>query len=200
MDQMISYGGVFQRKTRKWWKKIFHWIIEITLVNSYILYKLTRAEGQKPLPLQGYKDILINQLKQRALLVLDPNDPVKTPKRGRPSLDMNSRFEGNKHLIKYVKEDRRCVVCSKPPQKKRSNYVCTGCPEQPHLHPKDCFLAFHTPGRAGASGDNQRTPSSYCKYVHVLLRYFLPNWITPHLVGFVTPSLIGLPHIIGLCI
>ena len=154
MDQMISYGGVFQRKTRKWWKKIFHWIIEITLVNSYILYKLTRAEGQKPLPLQGYKDILINQLKQRALLVLDPNDPVKTPKRGRPSLDMNSRFEGNKHLIKYVKEDRRCVVCSKPPQKKRSNYVCTGCPEQPHLHPKDCFLAFHTPGRAGASGDN----------------------------------------------
>ena len=151
MDQMITYGGTFQRKTIKWWKKIFHWVIEIAVVNSYILYKITRNPTtiKRPLSLQDYKDILIRQLKERANLVLDANTPVPTPKRGRPSLETNARFVNNVHLIKYVDEDRRCVVCSKPPARKRTNFVCAGCPGEPHLHPKDCFIKYHTPGAMG---------------------------------------------------
>ncbi len=39
-DQMGIYY-CFQRKSLKWWKNVFFWLIEISVVNSYILYKET---------------------------------------------------------------------------------------------------------------------------------------------------------------
>ena len=38
----------FIRKTVKWWKKIAFWLIEMSMVNSYILYKLTVASPKSP--------------------------------------------------------------------------------------------------------------------------------------------------------
>ena len=38
----------FIRKTVKWWKKIAFWLIETSMVNSYILYKLTVASPKSP--------------------------------------------------------------------------------------------------------------------------------------------------------
>ena len=38
-DQYAVYS--FVRKSRKWWRKFFLWLFEVTLVNSYILYRQT---------------------------------------------------------------------------------------------------------------------------------------------------------------
>ena len=38
----------FIRKTVKWWKKIAFWLIQTSMVNSYILYKLTVASPKSP--------------------------------------------------------------------------------------------------------------------------------------------------------
>jgi hypothetical protein len=37
MNQNISYYA-YERKTKKWWKKIFNFILEISINNAYILY------------------------------------------------------------------------------------------------------------------------------------------------------------------
>ena len=37
-DQNSVYYS-FIRKSRKWWRKLFFWLIEVTTVNSYILYQ-----------------------------------------------------------------------------------------------------------------------------------------------------------------
>ena len=38
-DQYTVYYS-FIRKARKWWRKLFFWMLEVVTVNSYILYKL----------------------------------------------------------------------------------------------------------------------------------------------------------------
>ena len=63
------YHGTHGRKTKKWYKKIFTWILEVAQVNSHILHTLSRPEGTKPLPLAAYKNLLVDQL----ILVAAPN-------------------------------------------------------------------------------------------------------------------------------
>lgn len=145
MDQLVSYYGMYQRKTRKWWKKLFHWILEISQANAYILYRLTRGEDEKYVSFRNFKDSLIDELILKAIELRGPEDEQAKRPVGRPAtVNPIVRFSGNMHLVKYVEKDNRCVVCSTPEKRKRTNFVCLGCPENPHLHPKDCFLKYHT--------------------------------------------------------
>ncbi|CAG5134671.1 unnamed protein product [Candidula unifasciata] len=36
-DQRLGYYGLHTRKTKKWWKKLFQWIMEICCINAYVL-------------------------------------------------------------------------------------------------------------------------------------------------------------------
>ena len=54
------------------------------------------------------------------------------------------RFNNTRHLIKYVESDRNCVVCSTPVNRKRTNFKCSGCSNEPPLRSKDCFLIYHS--------------------------------------------------------
>ena len=47
MDQMLSYYNVFNRKTVKWWKRLFMWCFEVSQANAYILFCLTRYADDK---------------------------------------------------------------------------------------------------------------------------------------------------------
>ena len=40
----------FLRKTRKWWCKMFFWLMEVAIVNNYMLYNMNRKQN-------GSKDI-----------------------------------------------------------------------------------------------------------------------------------------------
>ena len=43
LDQMMCYYS-FIHKSVKWWRKVFFWILELTVVNFYIIYQHTRNE------------------------------------------------------------------------------------------------------------------------------------------------------------
>ena len=60
MDQMASYYNVFKRKTIKWWKRMFMWCFEISQCNAFILFCLTRFDGEKPTSLLVFKKALIS--------------------------------------------------------------------------------------------------------------------------------------------
>ncbi|KAK3731262.1 hypothetical protein RRG08_025804 [Elysia crispata] len=149
IDQQVSYYGAHDRKTKKWYKKIFTWILEVAQVNSHILHTLSRPEGTKPLPLAAYKNLLVDQL----ILVGAPNvmpalpaaAPTPPAKPGRKSVNpAEERLSGNRHLVDHDGLDRQCVYCSLMNKKKRSTYYCSGCEGRPHLCPKECFRKYHT--------------------------------------------------------
>jgi hypothetical protein len=41
-DQYISSYN-FIRKSKKWWRKMFFWLLEVAVVNSFILYNFSAA-------------------------------------------------------------------------------------------------------------------------------------------------------------
>lgn len=146
-DQAVGYYGLHTRKSCKWWKKLFHWLMEITVVNAYKLFVLTRPVGtsKSSLSLCKFKLDLIDDLCTAATELLPPTVANTTPLGGRPrSANPVARLEYTKHMIVYTQQDRRCKVCSTPNKKTRTNFVCEGCDGHPHLHPKACFKLWHT--------------------------------------------------------
>ena len=70
MDQLVSYYS-FLHKSVKWWKKVFFWIVEVVVVNFYIIYKeQTSANRKQPITHVAYRPTLIETLSE-ALVFLE---------------------------------------------------------------------------------------------------------------------------------
>ena len=145
-DQMISYYSTHNRKTRKWWKKLFLWILEVTQVNAHILYVLSRPDQPKKIPFSTFKDSLVAQLEKKAAGITPVAIATAASHRTKHANVANAveRFQGNKHLVDYDGADVRCVLCAKEGKRARTSYFCTGCSEKPHLCIKKCFFKYHT--------------------------------------------------------
>ena len=62
-DQMITYYASFNRKTYKWWKKLFFfWSLELCQYNAFVLFKLSRPEQNKSIAFLDFKKDLIDEL------------------------------------------------------------------------------------------------------------------------------------------
>ena len=80
-DQMAGYYNIFGRKTYKWWKKLFYWIIELAQINSLVLFNKTRPFGPQ-LPnqkkatcdLRTFKKTLVHQLEALAVSLMTPEE------------------------------------------------------------------------------------------------------------------------------
>ena len=96
VDRADQYCGCygFTRRSYKWWKKLFFWLLEVAVVNSYILYSLDKKEsGEKLQTHLSYRRNLITQLVGN---VRNRN----SRKRGRPSSsDLEERLNGKMHFI-----------------------------------------------------------------------------------------------------
>ncbi len=62
LDQLASYYS-FPHKSVKWWRKVFFWCVEVTAVNSYIIYKeQAQKHGEQVTTHLGYRRQLIEFL------------------------------------------------------------------------------------------------------------------------------------------
>ena len=136
---MASYA--FNRKSLKWWRKLFFWLLEMAIVNSYILYCRHSPSAQR------------NHLKYRERLIIQLVSDVRNSnrdQRGRPSTsDRAERLNGHLHLIDQLPGGRLkdCAVCSDrsgPGGRHKTSYVCTTCSRNPGLHPSSCFSRYHS--------------------------------------------------------
>ena len=146
VDQNGGYYGNFNRKTYKWWKKIFHWMVEIAQSNAHVLHTIAH---RKQLPLLAFKKQLVRELVEFVAGAMTPEErTAKNHNAGRTPSTKVERFTGNLHLIDQAPSDRDCAYCSKGVKggpRRRTVYYCTGCSDKPFLHPKDCFRKYHTP-------------------------------------------------------
>ena len=141
LDQYVSYYSNLSRKTVKWWKRLFFWIIEVSQVNSYILHSLSHCDST--ISLKRFKQTLITELVDFAYMIMPDDQPQQRV--GRPQISVTyERYQDKRHLVAYVEADRNCIVCSTSSKRKRTCFVCSGCADRPHLDPKGCFEAYHT--------------------------------------------------------
>ena len=139
----------FIRKTRKWWRKLFFWLFEVTVVNSYILYKQHNTDRQtRPLTHLQYRRSLVDALANRYLQSAPPR-----PRPGRPQKRQHDsstdedpqRLNGRLHLLEKKERAQDCVVCSNRDKKRhRSHFFCKTCSSCPTLCPTTCFERYHT--------------------------------------------------------
>ena len=61
-DQMTGYYNIYQRKTVKWWKKLFYFMIEATQTNACILHQL----AHKWQSLAKFKNSLVKEMEELA--------------------------------------------------------------------------------------------------------------------------------------
>ena len=132
----------FTRKSLKWWRKTFFWLLEVAVVNSYILYNETHPD--EPVDHIRYRKQLILQL------VGEQRRSRPSRRRGRPStLDKEERLDKRQHFIAAFsgKKTKDCRVCSDRKtagSRHKTIYYCETCSRHPGLHPGDCFKKYHS--------------------------------------------------------
>ena len=91
-DQLTMFYSI-QRKTRKWWRKLFLWMLETTIVNSYIVYKSKVPSATTHL---GYRRSILNSLASDYIATAPPR-----PRIGRPRVTAQDpeRLNGRLHIL-----------------------------------------------------------------------------------------------------
>ena len=138
MDQLATYYS-FLRKSVKWWRKVMFWLLEVSVVNSYILYTTSLGQyGQQPRSHLQFRRELILQLVSHRL-------QLPAPSRSGPRVDLSlERLRPVPHFAEESERRRDCRVCSAVGRRRTTAYLCITCSDRPYLHPGRCFRLFHT--------------------------------------------------------
>jgi len=133
----------FARKSVKWWRKLFFWMMEVASTNSFILFRLCQQmKNERPLTHLQYRKQLITALVGRVR--------NRRRRRGRPSTrDDAERLNQQQHFVGQLDKGKSkdCAVCSNrkvPGERKKTVYYCKTCARHPGLHPTTCCEKYHT--------------------------------------------------------
>ena len=134
-DQLLKPYEV-PRKTLKWYKKVAIHFMQLSMLNSFIVYQ--KGGGQKPF--LGYQREVIARL-----IFENRNVDLEIPRE-----ENNIRLT-ERHFLSQVPEtaskrkpQKRCKVCYKKGVCKDSRYHCSSCPSNPGLCYFPCFELYHT--------------------------------------------------------
>lgn len=143
LDQLKKYYEV-DRKSRKWWHRIFFHFLDVALVNSYLISK---SLGYN-LPLKDFKLDIISGLCQAESYV--PPTSAKSHKTKtkvqvklhKPYVDPNTRSLSSHQPVRTTL--RRCAHCSNTRHQRRTPWMCSTCKVPLCLSKtKFCFSEFH---------------------------------------------------------
>lgn len=131
-----SYG--IARRTWKWTKKLFFHLLDLTILNAFLLHK---SNGGK-MTHKKFRETLVRDLIVQSH---EANVTLRGVSRGRPSpaAAQLSRLEvkHSQHWPSKGKQ-RRCRVCSQNKKTRNTLYFCRKC--DVGLCVVDCFEKWHT--------------------------------------------------------
>ena len=131
-DQLVTYYG-FTHYSKKWWKRAFFHLLEVCMVNAYILH--CSSSPQKSLSHVDFILAVARQLLEKSgHMFMSPTQSL---------LDQPQRLVGRNHFPEPSGEKKDCCVCSSRTRKrKQSSFQCTTCKVTLCIHP--CFKNYHT--------------------------------------------------------
>ena len=146
-DQILSTFNI-QRKCLRWWKTLFFHLIDIAVVNSYILFLEHQAKNPDDIKRpRGYNQCDFRDEIVRQICNFDEYGDPPLHITGRPSAPP-SVFE-TEHIPRASNTRRNCVVCYKQDkvERKTNNYCSAPQCEGKHMHitqERNCFGIFHS--------------------------------------------------------
>ncbi|KAG8224460.1 hypothetical protein J437_LFUL003183 [Ladona fulva] len=139
-DQMLQPYSLDRKCMQKWYIKLFRRLLNIAVINSFIIYK---KNIRKPMDLLSFTVQLVEDLFLKYAVERGGNVG------GRQASDNNVPRLTERHFIRKVKPkgtksrpQRRCVVCSKHGKRKDTVYCCSEC--DVGLCLAECFETYHT--------------------------------------------------------
>jgi hypothetical protein len=138
-DQYISSYS-FIRKSKKWWCNMFFWLLEVAVVNSFILYNLSAASNQKPkFSHEKYRQLLIKSL------VGNVHNRGEEEKKVSSTSDEEERLNRKPHFI-YSNENSNSKDSNRKINggRRATVFYCNTCTRKPGLHPGECFEKYHS--------------------------------------------------------
>ena len=130
-DQLVTYYG-YNNFSRKWWKRVYFHLLDVTLVNAYVLYYKT-CEGK----VLSHMDFRIEVAK--GLIGAECFTSLQLA----PVVDSPARLIGHNHFPEPSGQ-HDCEVCSnrKSGKRKTTTYICCSCKVPLCVYP--CFKTYHT--------------------------------------------------------
>ncbi|GBP75204.1 PiggyBac transposable element-derived protein 4 [Eumeta japonica] len=158
-DQLKSTYAI-DRKSHKWWHRIFFHFLDCAVINSFLVYKELQKNHHPELDKMESKDFrrsvyqgILAPAKARqgkrpssrhSLNSSGASSPLPVLiKRNKPSVPIELRTESNMHQPERT-TSRRCAKCSTKNNPARTVWQCSTC-KVPLCIRKDktCFLDFH---------------------------------------------------------
>lgn len=139
-DQMLQpYDAT--RKTTRWYKKVMLHLLQVALLNAYLLY--SKTPGVKKLDFFSFQQKVIS-----SLLFDDGrmNVPTTTDIQHEDLARLKERHFPRKipQTGKSHSTSRKCKVCREKGVRKETCYMCQQCPSAPALCVQPCFELYHT--------------------------------------------------------
>ena len=136
-DQLVLYYG-YAHRSRKWWKKVFFHLLDVSIVNANILYNMV---AEKPLPQLDFQLSLVAAL-------LDGHKHPVDRRHIAPTTILPMRLSDCGFPEPVPKDTpyggcSQCEVCkAKGKKRSQTQYQCNICKTPLHVHP--CFKDYHT--------------------------------------------------------
>lgn len=147
-DQLLSYYG-FPHRTLKWWKRALFHLLDMAVVNAYVLYTVSTSASLKKLTHEQFRVEIAKQLLLQSSVDVSEDVPVTHGRLHRPQPPQSRLTE--RHFPDHLpctKSGKRgqteCTVCSKKKGRgrKTTSYMCKECKLPMCIIP--CFELYHT--------------------------------------------------------
>nr|CAI5851117.1 unnamed protein product [Callosobruchus analis] len=136
-DQLHERYAIGRRST-KWWHRILYYLVDMAIVNSFILMNTSKKRTGDQLT---FRINLARQLVNGYSSKKRRNRPVFFLPNKRAVPDEVHLSEVGKHLPIQDATYKRCRLCSTKAQEKRTRFICSSC--KVPLCIQHCFNRFH---------------------------------------------------------
>ena len=137
LDQRMSYYQ-FCRKSVRWWRKVFFWLLEVAVVNAYILYSVNTDHRRK---------FTHKEFRRELVLALCEEQRLQSHQNPARQVDQSLERLRGSHYPDTAPVRRDCRVCSVRSgdgQRRLTTTICGTCSDHPHLCIGECFRRYHT--------------------------------------------------------
>lgn len=128
LSDRMANSYTFGRKTLKWTKKLFFHLLDLSILNAYLLFK---TKSDTKISLRSFRYTLI-----KSLSGLTETNVENSPTSCNPAVTVQQN-----HWPEQKKVQRQCVVCKSKGIRKRTSVSCKVCDVGLCIN---CFEEFHS--------------------------------------------------------
>ena len=130
IDNQLHYSYPIGRKSKKCWPRLAWWLIDMCIVNAYILWSMGKRDCTQ---LQFREELMFSLVK----LFGSDREAVQVSRGANVSVAL-----AKDHYLKHADTRADCVYCSHQPENRvTSSYQCAKC--LAHLCIGRCFANYH---------------------------------------------------------